>query len=76
MDADSVAKGLTIGDGTGSVVLEIGSDDGASSMLVLADGDVDLCGAYVCSFDDLTVPTGYVATGLGSGLSWDVETGL
>jgi hypothetical protein len=69
------AKGLTIDGGDSAVMLEIGGS-GTATMLVLAESQLPMCGNYLCRGEDLAVPEGYIATGLGSGISYDIETGV
>ena len=67
---DAYAGSLTIENGDGAMVLEIGGDGAA--MLVLSEED-PLCGDAMCSDGQLldNLPhSGYTATGIGSGLAY------
>jgi len=72
LNGDGAALALTIGDGGGSIVLEIGGDN--ASTLVLSDEEGELCGNYICYVEDLVVPSNYQVEPLGTGVNFDITT--
>lgn len=74
LNGDGEASSLTIGEGSASVVLEIGSSEEDGGMLILAESYIDTCREYLCDAADLWVPDHYILSPLGSSLYMDDNT--